>query len=77
MSVYRGGASLDSLRSARSVPVVIVEIMFTPMLAFMSVYGGGRLARLASLGSLGARLHCGDHVHIHVRTHVCVQEVTF
>ena len=35
---------------------------------------GGSLARLASLGSLGTRVHCGYHVHIDVRVHVCVKE---
>ena len=33
----KGGALLASLRSARSVPVCIVDLMFTLMLVFMSV----------------------------------------
>ena len=34
---------------------------------------GEHLARLASLGSLGTRLHCEDPVRVHVRNHVYVQ----
>ena len=71
--VQRGHASLALLRSARLARMCMVEFMFV----LMSVCRGRRLARLASLGSLGAREHCGVHVRIHVRTRVCVQGVTF
>ena len=37
---------------------------------------GGHLARLASLGSLGARLHCGVHVRMHVRNHARIRKRT-
>ena len=37
VGVSGGGASLASLRSARSEPVCIVDIMFTFIFTFMSV----------------------------------------
>ena len=46
-----------------------VDMLFGSMSCVSVCVGEGRFARLASLGSLSARVHCGYHdiVHIHVR----------
>ena len=76
VSVCKGGhLALFSLRSARSAAGHVVRLfVFCLCLCLLK----GRLSRLASLGLLGARFHCGVHIRacgcIHVRTHVCVRK---
>ena len=53
------GASQTSLRLARPAPAFIVEFILVFVFVFMFASGVGRLASLASLGSLSALFHCG------------------
>ena len=55
----------------RGMVLVVVEVVASHTATKAKKHP--HLARFASLGSLGARLHSGDHVRFHVRNHACVQ----
>ena len=74
--VRAGGASLASLRSARLVPILIVEFLFEIMFAFMvRFYGFDSLIRCIDSGHV--RIHCLLPIVIALSWHRCVPKIAF